>query len=955
MRILVTGGAGFIGSALVRHLIDDSDHEVLNLDKLTYAGTLTLARAGRRRAALPLRPGRHLRRRRGRARRSPSFQPDIVTHLAAESHVDRSIDGPGAFVQTNSSAPSRCCSRRCGYWHGAGRGAARRAFRFHHISTDEVFGSLGRDGLFTEDTPYDPRSPYSASKAGSDHLVSAWGHTYGLPVLVTNCSNNYGPYHFPEKLIPLMILKALAGEPLPVYGDGDERPRLAVRRGSRPRAAGACSRRGTPGETYNVGGNAERTNIEVVRRDLRDPRPAAPARRRQALCRPDHLRRRPAGPRHALRDRRDQARARARLGAARDLRDRHREDRALVSRQRGLVARHPGRPLCGRAAGPDGRRADAMRHPRHRRRRPGRCRAAARAPGREGVRLHRADARRARPRRRRRRRGRIVAASRPWDGRDLNAAAYTAVDKAESEVGAAFAVNAMAPAVAGRGARPSRHPARPGLDRLRLRRRQGRALRRGRSGRRRSASTARPSWRASRRCGAAIRAASSCAPPGWSAPTAPTSSRRCCGSRPSATTLRVVADQHGCPTSRADLADGAGRDHAADDRRSRRADRHLSLRQRRRDDLGRLRARDLRRRAPTRGGPSRRGRGASPPPTIRPRRAGPPIRACRPTRSPATTASTPRPWQDARRPRSSTNCRSGDERMKGIILAGGSGTRLHPDDAGDVQAAAAGLRQADDLLSAVDADAGRHPRHPDHLDAARHAAASRRLLGDGSQWGMDISAMPCSPSPDGLAQAFIIGADFVGGEPSALILGDNIFFGHGITDLLDSAMARPSGRDGLRLSRQRSRALRRGRVRRATCAPCRSRRSRPAPKSNWAVTGLYFYDEQVVDIAANLKPSPRGELEITDVNRVYLERGELSVEIMGRGYRLARHRHARQPARGRRVRPHARAAPGLQDRLPRGDRLRPGLHRRGAAGDARRRLGKSDYGRYLRTTVLERG
>jgi dTDP-glucose 4,6-dehydratase len=262
MRILVTGGAGFIGSALVRMLIQDSPHEILNFDKLTYAGTLSAVKTV---AADP-----RYRFVRGDvcdptaiARAIESFQPDVVTHLAAESHVDRSIDAPGAFIQTNIVGTYTLLAAVHDYWRALPE-MRRKTFRFHHISTDEVYGSLGPDGQFTEETAYDPRSPYSASKAGADHFVSAWGHTYGLPVLITNCSNNYGPYHFPEKLIPLMIVKALAGETLPVYGQGANiRDWLFV--DDHVRALRLVFEHGHPGETYNIGGNAEMRNIDVVR------------------------------------------------------------------------------------------------------------------------------------------------------------------------------------------------------------------------------------------------------------------------------------------------------------------------------------------------------------------------------------------------------------------------------------------------------------------------------------------------------------------------------------------------------------------------------------------------------------------------------------------------------------------------------------------------------------------
>ena len=263
MRILVTGGAGFIGSAVVRHLVGTVGAEVLNVDKLTYAGTLASV------APVSSSPSyRFLKAdiadRAAMEQAFESFKPDRVMHLAAESHVDRSITGAADFIQTNIVGTFTLLEAARAYWNGLS-GAAKEGFRFLHVSTDEVYGSLGEDGAFLETTPYDPSSPYSASKAGSDHLAVAWHRTYGLPVVVSNCSNNYGPHHFPEKLIPLNILNALEGKELPVYGDGSNvRDWLYVE--DHARALDLIAAKGRVGEKYNVGGRNERRNIEVVRR-----------------------------------------------------------------------------------------------------------------------------------------------------------------------------------------------------------------------------------------------------------------------------------------------------------------------------------------------------------------------------------------------------------------------------------------------------------------------------------------------------------------------------------------------------------------------------------------------------------------------------------------------------------------------------------------------------------------
>lgn len=281
MKFLVTGGAGFIGSAVVRKLIGETQHEVCVVDKLTYAGNLA--------SLEPVSGSNRYRFEQadiGDGERMKAifadFAPNVVMHLAAESHVDRSIDGPAAFIETNIVGTFTLLQEALRYFRAL-PADGKDGFRFHHISTDEVFGSLGADGFFREDTAYQPNSPYSASKAASDHLVRAWHHTYGLPVVMTNCSNNYGPYHFPEKLIPLMIINALEGKPLPVYGNGlNVRDWLFVDDHADALLTVATS--GKLGESYNIGGHNEKPNIEVVKTicailDELKPDPAGPRER----------------------------------------------------------------------------------------------------------------------------------------------------------------------------------------------------------------------------------------------------------------------------------------------------------------------------------------------------------------------------------------------------------------------------------------------------------------------------------------------------------------------------------------------------------------------------------------------------------------------------------------------------------------------------------------------------
>ena len=261
-RVIVTGGAGFIGSEVVRQFINETDVTVINLDKLTYAGNLESL------LSVASNPRYHFEQvdicnAAEVQRLFEQYKPDAIMHLAAESHVDRSIDGPAEFIHTNIFGTYTLLETARRYWNSLDS-QKKAAFRFHHISTDEVYGSLGEGGMFTEETAYAPNSPYSASKASSDHLVRAWHHTYGMPVVTTNCSNNYGPYQFPEKLIPLVTLNALAGKPLPIYGKGDQiRDWLHVE--DHARALRLVLEKGIPGEVYNIGGHNEKQNIEVVK------------------------------------------------------------------------------------------------------------------------------------------------------------------------------------------------------------------------------------------------------------------------------------------------------------------------------------------------------------------------------------------------------------------------------------------------------------------------------------------------------------------------------------------------------------------------------------------------------------------------------------------------------------------------------------------------------------------
>ena len=301
MKLLITGGAGFIGSAVVRRAIADG-HQVVNLDALTYSANLDNVASV---ADSPAYAFEHVDicDRPALEAVFARHRPDAVMHLAAESHNDRAIEGPIDFVKSNILGTALLLEVARAYW-GTLEGEAKAAFRFHHISTDEVFGALGEDGDFTEETPYDPRSPYSASKASSDHLVRAWGHTYGFPVVITNCSNNYGPYQFPEKLIPTVITRALEGKSIPVYGDGRQvRDWLHV--DDHAEALLLVLGKGKLGETYCIGGDATKRNLEVIADHLRPP--GQDGAGQHAARRQDRLRHRPPGPRLPLLDRRLEA------------------------------------------------------------------------------------------------------------------------------------------------------------------------------------------------------------------------------------------------------------------------------------------------------------------------------------------------------------------------------------------------------------------------------------------------------------------------------------------------------------------------------------------------------------------------------------------------------------------------------------------------------------------------
>ena len=725
-------------------------------------------------------------------------------HLAAESHVDRSIDGPAAFIDTNINGTYTLLEAARAYWGG------KRDFRFHHISTDEVFGSLGDDGHFTEETAYSPRSPYSASKAASDHLVRAWGETYGLPVVLSNCSNNYGPFHFPEKLIPVVILNALHGREIPVYGKGENvRDWLFVE--DHATALLAVCERGKPGHSYNIGGNAEARNIEIVRAicTLMDEMvPEGGPHERLIAFVTDR-----PGPRLPLRDRRREDPRRARLAAVGDARRGAAPHGALVPRQPRLVAGDPGPRPHARTAGPEaGRRlmralvfgatGQVAREL---------ARTAA-DHGVDAVFLGRGEADLADP-------GTCARAIHAaLADVVINAAAYTAVDRAEDEPELARLVNAEAPramaaAAAAKGV-PFLHvstdyvfdgaPGRPGARTTRPAR---------------SAPTARASSPASAAVAVAggdsviLRTAWVFSAHGQNFVR---TMLRVGRGKPE---MRVVADQRGGPTPAAAIADALWTIATAWRRGSGGRASSTSPARRRRAGPS----------SPTRS--SRAAAGAS-------GRAVVPIATADwPTRRAAAGQLGARLHRHrrglrhraarlARRPRRRHRRTGGGTRMnrKGIILAGGSGTRLYPIT----------HSLSKQLLPLYDKPMIYYPLSVLMLAGLREVAIIttpedqeqfRRLLRDGSQWGMRFEYV-AQPRPEGLAQAYLLTEDFLAGAPSTMVLGDNIFFGHDLPQLLRRAGERDAGRHGLRLPGGRPRALRRRRLRPGRAGCSRSRRSR---------------------------------------------------------------------------------------------------------------------------------